>query len=213
MVGCAGRESAQENAMNNLRRAALVLILVSLVSCAKKEAASSTTASATTESVAVATQPATTTVATTATNAGTAPLAAAPAEAGIATADGETAGVTATVKELKRSSGGIVSLKFVIANGTDQRVDVGYTYGDPAHEIPDFASVGGVQLIDPVGKKKYFVARDSDGKCICSRGVKDIAAGTSVNVWAKFPAPPEDVKKIGIVIPHFSPLDDVPISD
>jgi hypothetical protein len=33
-----------------------------------------------------------------------------------------------------------------------------------------------------------------------------------LNLWAKFPAPPEDVKKISITIPHFAPLDDAPIS-
>jgi hypothetical protein len=29
---------------------------------------------------------------------------------------------------------------------------------------------------------------------------------------AKFPAPPDDVQKIGAAIPHFLPLDDVPLS-
>jgi len=69
-----------------------------------------------------------------------------------------------------------------------------------------------VTLVDEANKKKYFVVRDSDGKCVCSRGLKDIGAGETINVWARFPAPPDDVQKISIVIPHFSPLDDVPIS-
>jgi len=109
-------------------------------------------------------------------------------------------------------SGGTISLKFVITNGSDKRIATGYDFADKDHEIIDFASIGGVQLIDPVGKKKYFVARDTEGKCVCSRGLKDIDSGASINVWAKLPAPPEDVQKISVIIPHFSPMDDVPIS-
>lgn len=131
--------------------------------------------------------------------------------AGIASADGEAAGVTATIKELKRSSGGTVSLKFVITNGSDTSVSAGYNFGDPANSVVDYGSIGGVQLIDPVGRKKYVVARDSEQKCVCSQGVRDIAPGASVNLWAKFAAPPLDVQKVSVIIPHFSPMDDVPI--
>ena len=131
--------------------------------------------------------------------------------AGIASADGEAAGVTTTIKELKRSSGGTMSLKFVITNASETSVSAGYSFGDPANSIDDYSSVGGVQLIDPVGRKKYFVARDSERKCVCSRGIKDIAPGASVNLWAKFAAPPLDVQKVSVIIPHFSPMDDVPI--
>jgi hypothetical protein len=63
-----------------------------------------------------------------------------------------------------------------------------------------------------VGKKKYFVVRDTENHCLCSRGVNDIDVKSRANLWAKFPAPPDDVQKIGVVIAHFSPLDDVPIS-
>ncbi len=140
---------------------------------------------------------------------------AAPAAAGaaaIATADAETAGVRAEVTELKRTSGGTVSLKFAIINDSDKAVSFGYTFVDPAHEIPDFGGIGGIHLIDPVGKKKYFVARDSENKCVCSQKVADIPKGGRANLWAKFPAPPEDVQRISIVVPHFSPMDDVPLS-
>jgi hypothetical protein len=140
---------------------------------------------------------------------------AAPAAAGaaaIATAEGETPGVRAEVTELKRTSGGTVSLKFAMINDSDKAVSFGYTFVDPAHEIVDFGGIGGLHLIDPVGKKKYFVARDSENKCVCSQKVHDISKGSRANLWAKFPAPPDDVPRISIVIPHFSPMDDVPLS-
>lgn len=187
-----------------------VLLLATLASCARKEtspspepsaAASAASAPVVTASTPV---PAAPTLATPA-----AP--AAPPPAGIATADGETPGVTATIRELKRSSGGTVSLKLVITNGSDKNVATGYSFVEPGNDVRDFNSIGGVHLIDPVGKKKYFVARDSEGKCVCSQGIKDIPPGASVNVWAKFAAPPPEVQKVSVIVPHFSPMDDVAI--
>jgi hypothetical protein len=179
--------------------------------CAKPESASAPSPDAAKTPAPTATSAAETSAATSATS-GTAPAPTPAAGGAIATADGETAGVTATVKELKRSSGGTVSLKFVITNGSNKKLYFGYDFGDPGYHIGDNGSIGGVQLIDPVGKKKYFVARDSEEKCVCSRGLHDMDTGASVNMWAKFPAPPNDVQKISVVIPHFSPMDDVPIS-
>jgi hypothetical protein len=98
-----------------------------------------------------------------------------------------------------------------MTNASDKKLDTGYAFVDPDNEVRDFNSIGGVHLIDPVGKKKYFVARDSEGKCVCSQGIKDIAPGASVNVWAKFAAPPAEVQKVSVIVPHFSPMDDVAI--
>ena len=141
-----------------------------------------------------------------------APAPAAPAATGIASSDGEESGVKVVVQELKRGSADTVTLKFTIINGSAKKLIFGYAMGDPKHGASDYASVGGVQLIDEAGKKKYFVVRDTQNKCVCSQEVKDIAPGSSKNLWAKFPAPPANVQKISVVIPRFGPMDDVPIS-
>jgi hypothetical protein len=134
----------------------------------------------------------------------------APAKAALATSDGETPGARVEVQELKRVSGGTVMLRFTMINDGDKTLNVGYDFG--AGSTSDIGTVGGVHLIEPVGKKKYLVVRDSESKCDCSRGVKDVAAKSRANLWARFPAPPDNVEKIGVVIPHFSPMDDVPLS-
>ena len=194
--------------------ASALLIAVALLACSKNEPAPATSSSA-------APTAATAPTATTATTAapppaaapatGTAPAAAA-APAGIASADGETNGVKVVVQELKRTSGGTVSMKFTITNGSDKEVGGGYEFADKDHEITDHSSVGGVQLIDEGGKKKYFVVRDTDGKCVCSQKIKDVKPGETENFWARFPAPPDTVQKITVIIPHFQPMDDVPLS-
>ena len=137
--------------------------------------------------------------------------AAAPTGSVVASTEGERPGIRVEVTELKRSPSAL-SLKFTIINGSEKGVSFNYDFGDPDHHIKDFDSVGGVSLVDAAGKKKYMVVRDSETACVCSRGVKDVPPGSRVNLWAKFPPPPEDVKRISIMIPHFAPMDDAPIS-
>jgi hypothetical protein len=187
-----------------IRSLGLPLLLLLSLSCSKREVTTPAPADSTAAAVPAATSETSTTVAP------AAPTATAATPQGIATTEGEKSGVTATVTELKRTSGGLVSLKLAIANSSDDTLTVGYDFGD--REQNDFATFGGLQLIDPVGKKKYFVARDSEGHCVCSRDVKDVKKGSTLSVWAKFPAPPDDVQKVSVVIPHFAPLDDVPLS-
>ena len=75
------------------------------------------------------------------------------------------------------------------------------------------ATVDGIFLVDVPGKKKYLVVRDSENHCLCSRGIeRNLGPNASLAFWAKFPVPPDSVQKIGIVVPHFAPMDDVPIS-
>lgn len=128
----------------------------------------------------------------------------------LAVAEGETAGVRAEVTELRRSSGGTVNLKFTLVNDSTEQVGFGYAF---VEKDKGYGDIGGVHLIDQTAKKKYFVARDSEGNCVCSRDQKDLPPGQKRNLWAKFPAPPPGVKTISIVIPRFSPLDDVPVSE
>jgi hypothetical protein len=125
----------------------------------------------------------------------------------IATTDGETPGLSVQVQELKLVSGALM-LKFTLKNGSDQAVDLYSTMSGSEGQ-----SVDGIYLIDVPGKKKYLVVKDSDSHCLCSRDInRNLAPNTSEAFWAKFPPPPDSVQKIGIVVPHFIPMDDVPIS-
>ena len=130
----------------------------------------------------------------------------------IATTDGDYPDVKVEITELKRTSGNTLTLKFTIINDSSKEMGFSYDFGEEKYRNDDFDSVGGVNLIDAAGKKKYLVLRDSDSKCICSGGLKAIQPGSRANLYAKFPAPPEGVEKITVEIPHFIPMDDVPIS-
>jgi hypothetical protein len=124
----------------------------------------------------------------------------------IATTDGETPGVGLQVQELKLV-GGSLMLKFTVKNESDKALDI-YSLMS-GHEG---GTVDGVYLVDVPGKKKYLVVADSDNHCLCSRSIHNLEPHGGGAYWAKFPAPPDNVQKVGIVVPHFIPMDDVPIS-
>jgi hypothetical protein len=191
-----------------IKTSIIVLALALLVSCGKKEEPK-TAAPPPTATAAPAPQapPAPPPVAP-------APQAAAPAAGGpvLARSDGEKAGLSVEVTELKRGSGGTVTLKFAMVNNTKEKISFSYDYGDSGLSVIDFNTVGGTHLIDAVNKKKYLVVRDNEKKCVCSKFSGYVEVGERANLWAKFPAPPEDVKVISVAIPHFAPMDDVPIS-
>jgi hypothetical protein len=130
----------------------------------------------------------------------------APAAEPIATADGEAPGERLEVQELKLASGALM-LKFAIINDSDKDSRI---LGNISSA--DAWTADGAYLVDMPGKKKYLVVRDAENHCVCSRGLPTLNAKSSVNLWAKFPAPPESVQKIGVIVPHFIPMDDVPIS-
>jgi hypothetical protein len=127
---------------------------------------------------------------------------------GIGSTDGEQPGTRAVISELKRG-GGTLTLKFTIYNDSS----VGFSTGSKlnAEGYHGYRNVSGVHLVDSAGKKKYFAVKDSEGNCECSDNIDDVAPKSQVSLWVRFPAPPDSVAKIAVQIPHFIPVDDVPI--
>jgi hypothetical protein len=136
------------------------------------------------------------------------PPAGAAATEGLGSADGEQSGTRAVVTDLKRA-GNTVTLKFIIYNDSS----VGFGTGSKlnADGYHGYRNLSGVHLVDSAGKKKYFAVKDSEGNCECSDNVDDVAPKSQVSLWVRFPAPPDSVVKVAVQIPHFIPLDDVPI--
>ena len=200
------RVSPLPNASTLLKVLALLAVTLTFAGCSKPAETNTTnTNTQTTQATTSTSAPA---------NASASPAGGAAPLAGpaLATADGDTPGVRVEVQELKRSSGDTLTLRFAMINDSDKGLSFGYDFGDKDQGAKDYNNIGGVHLIDAVGRKKYFVTRDTENNCVCSRDVPTIAPKSRANLWAKFPAPPEDVQKITVVIPHFIPMDDVPIT-
>jgi hypothetical protein len=62
----------------------------------------------------------------------------------------------------------------------------------------------GVALIDPEGRKKYLVARESTGRCVCSNNLSSafVEEDAPVNLQATLAAPPEGVDTVDVVVPN-----------
>jgi len=137
---------------------------------------------------------------------------AAPASnAGIANTEGDKPGTRLVLNSLARGSGDTVTLRFTVVNNSDQSLNMYSTFHGSGYNGSGY-DVSGVDLIDPVAKKKYFPLADTDGICVCSQSVDNIATKTQTTLWVKFPAPPPSVTKITVAVPHFIPLDGVPIT-
>jgi len=130
----------------------------------------------------------------------------------VASADGEIPRTRVEVQQLKRDAGGIVLLRLTLINDSDRTFDFNTFSGSSNGMGGELGTLDGLYLVDMANKKKFEVVRDTDKHCICTRGLRDIPAKTSINLWAKFPAPADGVERLGIVVPHFMPLDDVPLT-
>jgi hypothetical protein len=72
----------------------------------------------------------------------------------------------------------------------------------------------GVALIDPNARKKYLVARDSTGRCVCSTdlGSAFVEEDAPVNLQATLAAPPDTVTTVDVVVPNVKTFTGVPIA-
>ena len=137
---------------------------------------------------------------------------AAPASnAGIANTEGDKPGTRLVLNSLARGSGDTLTLRFTVVNNSDASLNMYATFHGSGYGGSGY-DVSGVNLIDPVAKKKYFPLADTDMICVCSQSVDSIATKTQTALWVKFPAPPPSVTKITVAVPHFIPLDGVPIT-
>ena len=121
--------------------------------------------------------------------------------------------------ELRRTSPEVVTAKYRITVPKDsednfQVSDRLASEEDGFENGQDRAS--GVTITDESGGKRYFVLTDSDGDCLCSTNIAGdgfIDVGTSADLYAKFPAPPEDVTEVSFQVPTFQSIDGVQISE
>jgi len=125
----------------------------------------------------------------------------------IASSDTNVSGVVAEVTECKRKEGTLtVKIRLRNTGDAEAKVDVIKSRNCDAWYLT-------------AGTKKYFILRDTEETPLAPQSdpgggvTARIPANGSFNWWAKYPAPPADVKSVNVYTPLTPPLDDVPISD
>ncbi|MFI9628646.1 hypothetical protein [Streptomyces sp. NPDC052042] len=114
-------------------------------------------------------------------------------------------GLVLVVNEVKRDNGGFVTVSGVIKNDGN-RIQSGSQWSGSESVIlaKNPNSVAGATLVDKVGKKRYYILRDTDGRCLCTTGLTAIPAGKSVSVFMQFPAPPQTTTEVDFTLPTFA---------
>lgn len=122
----------------------------------------------------------------------------------LASVNGES-GIILMINSVTRDAGGFVTINGQIKNPTAQDfVKTSAWRGTERDLSGSGESVAGATLVDKVGKKRYYVLRDTDGRCLCTTGVAGITAGTTVPFFAQFPAPPAATTELEFSLPTFA---------
>lgn len=114
-------------------------------------------------------------------------------------------GITVTLNEVTRDAGGFVTVKGTLTNGGASIFNASSWVGPERAVVNSGASVAGAVLVDSVGKKRYYVLRDTEGKCLCTMGLTLIKPGETRPLFAQFPAPPASTTEVEFQLPTMPP--------
>jgi outer membrane protein OmpA-like peptidoglycan-associated protein len=127
----------------------------------------------------------------------------------LATAEMESGGMTVEVVEVRRAPGGMLNVLYRYRNGGA----VSFKFPNLENQVPK------AYVLDPKSRTKYAVARDKGGEplssstlVMASQSGVDLAPGQLFNAWAKFPAPPEAVQKVSVMIDGAPPFENIEIA-
>ncbi|MFE9820034.1 hypothetical protein [Streptomyces sp. NBC_00236] len=114
-------------------------------------------------------------------------------------------GLTLVINQVKRDSGGFLTVQGQIKNEGDQSKNTaGWAGSESAVVAKNPNSVAGATLVDKVGKKRYYVLRDTDSNCLCTTGILPLQPGKETPVFMQFPAPPETSTEVDFTLPTFA---------
>jgi hypothetical protein len=114
-------------------------------------------------------------------------------------------GMVVTVTDAVRDSGGFVTVKGLITNNGTEAFSAVNWRGQEVALTRSGPSVAGAVLVDAVGKKRYYVLRDTEGKCLCTMGLIGIQPKETRPFFAQFPAPPASTTEVDFELPTMPP--------
>ncbi|MER7054916.1 hypothetical protein [Streptomyces sp. NPDC000351] len=114
-------------------------------------------------------------------------------------------GLMLKVTLAQRDSGGFVTVSGELKNDASKTVTVpAQLSGNETEIVRNGRSLGGATLVDPKGKKRYYVLRDTDGRPLTTTNFSAMKAGESLPVFMQFPAPPTSTTEMTLQLPMFS---------
>ena len=128
------------------------------------------------------------------------------ADDAIQSQDTNIGGIVAEITQVKRKEG-VITIKIRLRN----------TGNDKVYTVVVDGGGGYDKYYLTAGDKKYFILRDSENKPLAGGDGETvnptIEKGAVFTWWAKFAAPPADVKSLTVYTPISAPFEDVSITD
>ncbi|SCK14247.1 hypothetical protein H181DRAFT_00915 [Streptomyces sp. WMMB 714] len=114
--------------------------------------------------------------------------------------------ITLTIDSAKREEGGFVTVTGKVTNGGSGIFSAPGWAGDESElSLKNDSSMAGAKLVDKKGKKRYYILRDTEGRCLCTRFTKGVKSGDTMTWYAQFPSPPENTAKVDFQIADMPP--------
>jgi hypothetical protein len=100
--------------------------------------------------------------------------------------------IALTISTAKRENGGFITLTGKVTN-SGSKAWSGVEWKSDESEVGNAnpASMAAARLVDKKGKKRYYILRDTEGRCLCTSFKGGLMPGNSKTWYAQFPAPPE----------------------
>ncbi|MFD0151422.1 hypothetical protein ACWGQ4_07275 [Streptomyces sp. NPDC055721] len=115
-------------------------------------------------------------------------------------------GLELAINSVDRDAGGFLTVKGRLKNTSETASIIpAQMSGDETEVMKHGNSLGGATLIDSVGKKRYYVLRDTDGRPLTTSALDSLGPGKSTAVFMQFPAPPASTTEVSFQLPTFEP--------
>lgn len=125
----------------------------------------------------------------------------------VAVVRGSTPGTSLGLISLERSGPAVITAKVRLSAARDAAEPEATIGLNPYHPLN---AVDQMRLIDEVNRREHFPLEDANGSCLCSV-FGGLPPGSSIDLYAKFPAPPPDVERVSLHVPTFPSFDGVRI--
>ncbi|MEU6087787.1 hypothetical protein ABZ865_13385 [Streptomyces sp. NPDC047085] len=113
-------------------------------------------------------------------------------------------GLLLQIISAQRDAGGFITVNGDLRNdGAKSLVIPSALSGNETEIIRNGKSLGGATLVDPQGKKRYYVLRDTDGRPLTTTGFSMLRSGDNLPVFMQFPAPPASTSEVDFQLPTF----------
>jgi hypothetical protein len=113
--------------------------------------------------------------------------------------------ISVTLTSAVRDPDGFVTVQGTLTNNGTSTFDADAWRGNEVALAASGASAAGAVLVDEAGKKRYYVLRDTDGKCLCTMGLTDVKPQETRPFFAQFPSPPAATTEVEFQLPTMPP--------